>query len=64
MPECYQPFTSDKIDVELVEFFVNNNEDADEQTIINLAIQGTILPGSWIRILRGYLARGLLMIFL
>ncbi len=46
MPECYQPFTSDKVDVKRVRFYVNNNDDPDEQTIINLVIQGTVLPGT------------------
>jgi prepilin-type N-terminal cleavage/methylation domain-containing protein len=46
MPECYQPFTSDKIDIKLVKFFVNNNEDSGEQPIINVIMQGTILPGT------------------
>ena len=44
LPGCYQPFTSDKVRVDLLKFFVNN-KDVNLKPIINVAIQGTILPG-------------------
>jgi len=45
-PECFQPFTSDNVEIETLQFFVNNNNEADKKVIISIVIQGKILPGT------------------
>jgi prepilin-type N-terminal cleavage/methylation domain-containing protein len=43
--DCFQPYTSDKVKINLLQFFVNNKEEG-KQVIVNVALQGVILPGS------------------
>lgn len=42
---CYQPFTSEKVKIDFLKFFVNHKGE-NEQTIVSIAIKGTILPGT------------------